>query len=119
MRLAKLYVRTAALVSLIAMACACQSAQKPVSLLAPASAPALKRSAPPAQAASSVPPAVPQEEPAQKAAPAEEAATPPPVPAPDAIADLIARVDNEYQAGLANYHAGKTAKAQQNVDNAV
>jgi membrane-bound lytic murein transglycosylase D len=118
MRLAQLYVRTAALVSLIAVVCACQSAQKPVSLLPPASAPALKPSAPPAQAASSVPSPVPHEEPAQKAAPAEEAATPP-APAPDPIADLIARVEKEYQSGLANYHAGKTEEAKQNFDNAV
>jgi len=118
MRLAKLYVRTAVLVSLIAVACACQSAQKPVSLLPPASAPALKPAVVATQTASTVPPAVPQQETPQKPAPAEDAA-PPSAPAPDAIADLIVRVEKEYQAGLANYHAGKTDEAKQNFDDAV
>jgi len=120
MQLAKLYVRTAALVFLIAVACACQSAQKPVALLPPASAPALKPAAAPTQAANAVPPAAPQQEPPQKPAPAEDAAPPSaPAPAPDPIADLIVRVEKEYQAGLANYHAGKTDEAKQNFDNAV
>jgi len=117
MRLAKLYVRTAALVSLIAASVACGSARKPVSLLPPGSAPALKPAATPTQTASTVP-APPQEEPAQKPAPAEEAA-PQAAPTPDPIADLIARVEKEYQAGLANYHAGKTEDAKQNFDSAV
>ena len=39
MRLANLYVRTAVLASLILAACGCQTAQKPVSLLPPGSAP--------------------------------------------------------------------------------
>src|ERR1039458_7248841 len=41
MRLADLYVRTAVLASLALAACACQTAQKPVSLLPPAKAPGL------------------------------------------------------------------------------
>jgi len=119
MRLAKVYVRTAALVSLIVAGCACQSAQKPVPLLPPGSAPALKPAAAAAPTqASTIPSTVPQEEPAQKPAPAEEVA-PQAAPAPDPIADLIARVEKEYEAGLANYHAGKTEEAKQDFDSAV
>src|SRR4030088_3005536 len=42
MRFATLYVRTVALSSLALAACSCQTAQKPVALLPPHSAPALK-----------------------------------------------------------------------------
>ena len=35
------------------------------------------------------------------------------------MADLIERVEKEYQAGLANYHAGQTEEAKQNFDNAL
>ena len=120
MRLAKLYVRTAALVSLIALACACQSARKSASLLPPAEAPALKPAVAPAptQAATPVPRAVAQEETPQKAAPAE-AAAPQSAPASDPVADLIAQVEKEYKAGLDHYHAGKTEEAKQDFDNAV
>ena len=108
----------AAMVSLIVVACACQSARKPVSLLPPASAPALKPAAAPAPTATPNSPAVPQEESKQTSAPAESPAAQS-TPAPDPVADLIARVEKEYQAGLANYHAGKTEEAKQDFDNAV
>jgi len=118
MRSANLHVRTAALVLAVLAGGACQSAQKPASLLPAASAPALK--SPPA-AASSIPapaPATPQtEEPAQK--PASADAQSPATPAPDAVADLIARVENEYQSGLSSYHAGYTEEAKQDFDNAL
>ncbi len=39
--------------------------------------------------------------------------------APDPVADLIARVEKEYQTGLANYQAGNTEQAKQNFDNAM
>src|SRR5208283_1823295 len=121
MRLAKLYVRTAALFCLIAAACACGTAQKPVSLLPPASAPALTSAAASTPTASTAPPAFPQEEPSQKPAPAEDTApqpTPQSAAVPDGIAELIARVEKEYQAGLANYHAGKAEEAKQDFDKA-
>src|SRR5438552_1506908 len=47
MRFANLYVRTVALASLALAACSCQTAQKPVALLPPGGAPALKTSTPP------------------------------------------------------------------------
>src|SRR5271167_1423770 len=121
MRLANLYVRTAVLGSLILGVCGCQTAQKPVSLLPPATAPALKPTSPPTPGPSAVQQTVvaqEQEAPVQKPAPAEVA---PPAPAPpsDPVADLITRAEKEYQAGLANYQAGKTDEAKQNFDNAL
>ena len=123
MRLAKLYVRTAVLTLLAVAACACHTAQKPVSLLPPAKAPALKPTVPPVQvpttaAASS--PAQVEDNSSQKSdrtesAPASAAAS---TSNSDPVADLIARAEKEYQAGLANHQAGKTEEAKQNFDTA-
>src|SRR5437588_5475664 len=49
--------------------------------------------------------------------------TPPPppqqvAPAPDPVAQLIAAVEKEYQAGQANYSAGHLEAAKQNFDHA-
>ena len=120
MRIAKLYVRTVALASLVAAACACQTAHKPVSLLPPGSAPALQPTAAPApaQAQTQVPSASQKETAPQNPAPAA-AAEPAPQATPDAIADLIARVEKEYQAGLDNHHAGKDEDAKHNFDHAM
>ena len=124
MRLAKLYVRTAVLALLAVAACACHTAQKRVSLLPPAKAPSLKPTAPPVQvpttaAASS--PAQVEDDSSQKSdrtesAPASAAAS---TSNSDPVADLIARAEKEYQAGLANHQAGKTEEAKQNFDNAL
>jgi membrane-bound lytic murein transglycosylase D len=124
MRLAKLYVRTAVLALLAMAACACHTAQKPVSLLPPAKAPSLKPTAPPVQvpttAAASSPARV-EDDSSQKSdrtesAPASGAAS---TSNSDPVADLIARAEKEYQAGLANHQAGKTEEAKQNFDNAL
>lgn len=40
-------------------------------------------------------------------------------PVSDPVADLIARAEKEYQAGLANHQAGKIDEAKQNFDNAL
>jgi membrane-bound lytic murein transglycosylase D len=40
-------------------------------------------------------------------------------PASDPVADLVAKVEKEYQAGLANHQAGNTDQAKQNFDNAL
>jgi len=124
MRLAKLYVRTAVLALLAVAACACHTAQKPVSLLPPAKAPALKPTASPVQvpttAAASSPARV-EDDSSQKSDPTESA----PASAAastansDPVADLIARAEKQYQAGLANHQAGKTEEAKQNFDNAL
>ncbi len=121
MRFANLYVRTAVLASLILAASACQTAQKPVSLLPPGGAPALKPTPPSAPATAPAPQtavAQPQEAPAQKPE-STEAATPTPARVSDPVGDLIARAEKEYQAGLANQQAGKTDEAKQNFDNAL
>ena len=124
MRLAKLYVRTAVLAALAVAGTACQSAQKPVSLLPPANAPALK----PAQPSGPGPAAAPQsqatqgqDEPAEKpAAPvSQDAALQASAPTPDPVADLVARAEKEYQAGLVNHQAGKIEEAKQNFDDAL
>src|SRR5580698_7979985 len=138
MRLAALHFRTAGLAAMLIAASACQTAQRPVSLLPPASAPSIKVApnvAPPSAAASKAqstsPAETPQtpadQAPAQKQAPAPKPAAPTenaeaPAPAPqtdDAVAELVARVEKEYQTGLANYQAGKTEEAKQNFDNAM
>ena len=121
MRFANLYVRTAVLASLILAASACQTAKKPVSLLPPGSAPALKPAPPSSPTPAPVPQAAvpqPQEAPAQKPA-SPETASPVPAPVSDPVADLIARAEMEYQAGLANHQAGKIDEAKQNFDNAL
>jgi len=123
-------LRTAALAAVLLGASACQTAQKPVSLLPPGSAPALKSpsAATPAQASQA--PARAQDAPPQKPAPAQASApqsfepkssesSQPSAPASDPVADLIARAEKEYQAGLANYQAGQHEEAKQNFDNAL
>src|SRR6202050_4781246 len=124
MRLTNLYVRAAILMTLALAACACQTAQKPVSLLPPGKAPALQPAASSAQVPTSVSAtapaqvdeAQPQKPDLTESAPASEATL---NPAAAAVADLIARAEKEYQAGLANHQAGKTDDAKQNFDNAL
>jgi peptidoglycan lytic transglycosylase D len=142
MRLANLYVRTAALAALLLAACSCQTAQRPVSLLPPATAPAISQKTPsptsanqassnpagskaapaPSTAASSPAASGPSDQSIQQKAqtpkPAETTSPAPATPDAEAIADLIARVEKEYQSGLANYQAGNTDAAKQNFDNA-
>jgi membrane-bound lytic murein transglycosylase D len=105
-RLAILF--SAALSALLAATLGCQSAQK-ASFLPPAQAQA------PALLAASNPPDQPQ-----KPAATEPKSKPPVQPAPqaDRVADLIARVEKEYQAGQDNYHAGHLEAAKQNFDSA-
>src|ERR1700684_1156713 len=124
MRLAKLYVRTAVLASLALAACACQTAQKPASLLPPGKAPALQSQTTPAQApstSSTTTSSRAEDGPPKKAGLTESAASPDstPTPASDAVADLIARAEKEYRQGMANQQAGKTEEAKQNFDNAL
>src|SRR5579863_9756446 len=126
MRFANLHLRTALLASLILAASACQTAQRPVSLLPPGAAPAIKPAATPAPspAAKASDAAAPQKESQKQEAPqipaAAEASTPATsAPTSDPVADLVAKVEKEYQAGLANHQAGKTDEAKQNFDNAL
>jgi membrane-bound lytic murein transglycosylase D len=128
MRLSNLHFRAAVLASAILSAAACQTAQKPVALLPPKTAPALEPAAPaqiPAQATAQ--PATPQQDAPQaqekntkaEQTPAQKSGTAQSAGASDPVADLIAEVEKQYQVGLANYHAGKTEDAKQNFDNAL
>ena len=107
MRLRKLYLLIASLIAAW-LATSCQSA-KPSVLLPPkqATAPALTKASaagPPAADLNSRPVTEPQQ--ATRAA------------ADDAITQLIAQVEKEYQAGLGNYQAGHLEAAKQNFDSA-
>jgi len=118
MRVGKLYVRTAAYAFLVLAASACQTAHHPVALMPPAAAPALKPVPAPSPAAESAqaeaaPPQAETEKPSDAGLPNSLAQ------ASDPIADLIAKAEAEYQAGLANYHAGKAEDAKKNFDNAL
>src|SRR6266851_424568 len=107
--------RTLAIVFAAALAAttiSCQSAQKqtfipPPQAQAPAITPASK--APEQPPAKSAKPAL---EPQPKATPAAQPAR------SDPVADLIAKVEKEYQAGEANHQAGHLDAAKQNFDTA-
>jgi membrane-bound lytic murein transglycosylase D len=124
MRVANLYVRTAVLASLALAGISCQTAQKPVALLPPASAPAAAATPTPlAQPAAAQPgpaqkPTQQQQEEPQAQKPSSVELEPEVKASSDSVADLITRVEKEYQAGLSNYQAGNTEAAKQNFDNA-
>src|SRR5246127_509277 len=110
MELKKLYVIVAPLAAVLVTG-ACQSAQRPATLLpGKAGAPTLKA------ANSGSPASAGNQGQAQK--PAEPAAKPVPAVSADPVADLIAKVEKEYQAGQENYTAGHLEAARQNFDHA-
>src|ERR1700728_365965 len=126
MRVAKLQGRIAVLATATMAGSACQTAQKPVSLLPAKTAPALAAAKAPAStsvsaeqaptAAQSVATSQPS---AQAQNPAEaQPATPSQAPAPDPVADLVTKVENSYQAGLQAYQGGQTEIAKEDFDNA-
>src|SRR5258706_3568943 len=122
MRVAKLQMRMAMLALLALSASSCQTAQKPVPLLPPRTAPALTAKAPEPQqqvqpaTPEANPPSQPQSE--SKSAPEAETQSSSATPAPDPVSDLIANVEKQYQAGLDAYHAGQTDAAKQDFDHA-
>jgi membrane-bound lytic murein transglycosylase D len=141
MRFAKLHVRIAMLAVMALAASSCQTAQKPASLV-PATAPAKTASAPTVTEAATQQPAPQQTRPAPKSVAAEkppqaqtQATTPAPdqaqdqgktkleSPSPtttaDAVGNLIAGVEKDYQAGLDAYKAGQTDAAKQDFDKAI
>ncbi len=109
MRIGKLTLWTGPLAAMLLAGTACQTAQRPAALL-PASqahAPALvANAAPQTQTTSAVSP-----KPAQPQAVQPELR-------PDPVADLIAKVEKEYQTGQDNYKAGHLEAAKQNFDRA-
>src|SRR5580658_2596304 len=142
MRVAKLQVQIATLAVLALTASSCQTAQKPASLVpaktapaltatstaAPESTPQTQPAPPPAstpkptQVQSQSAPQTPAQAPVQSPAQAEtkpESLSQTPVPASDLVADLITRVEKDYQAGLNAYQAGQTDTAKQDFDNAL
>src|ERR1700686_1068727 len=126
MRVAKLQVRIAMLTVLALSVSACQTAQRPASLLPAGTAPALT-SVTPAPAPPQTPVAsqsstskqqVPAEAAAETKPQAPPAQVPPPTPASDPVGDLIARGEKDFQAGLDAYKAGQTDTARQDFDSA-
>jgi membrane-bound lytic murein transglycosylase D len=123
MRFVNLYLRTAAIASLILALSACQSAHKPVTLVPPATTPAVKPAPAPAPQAASEPAQAPaekkQEDSSTEKATTAETAQTETQPKSDVVGDLVAKAESDYQTGLANYHAGKTDDAKHNFDNAL
>ncbi len=121
MRSVSLYARTVLLASLSVAVAGCHSSNHVVAAK-PANPPALKPQAQPAPVVASQPVQA-QVSPRQEEAPvpkgvADETAKASPLSS-DAVADLIARVEKEYQAGVDAYHAGKTDEAKESFDNAL
>src|SRR5580700_2613434 len=131
MRVAKLQMRVAMLAALVVSASACQTAQRPASLLPASTAPALtstarapvpapQQTAPVAPQASAFDqPQVPVTVPAATKPQSPSTEAPPAMPASDPVGDLIARVEKDFQAGLDAYQAGQTETASQDFDRIV
>ncbi len=109
-------------------ASSCHTAQKPASLVPAKTAPALTATtaAPPEPAPQQTPPAPspvttpkPPQVQAQAPAPTEAKPESPPPTASDLVADLIARVEKDYQTGLSAYKAGQADAAKQHFDTAL
>ena len=108
MRVKNLYLLIAPLGAAVLAGIGCQSAQRPSALLPPTQAtpPALTTVASTkTQAATAA------------LAPATQSEARPELKV-DPVADLIAKVEKEYQAGQANYQSGHLEAAKQNFDNA-
>jgi membrane-bound lytic murein transglycosylase D len=107
MRIRKLYLLIAPVFALVLGSIACQTAQRPATLLPPGTATAPNLSATPAPA--------PQSQPDAKTVPAPAAQI---EAKPDPVAELIAQVEKEYQIGQENYKAGHLEAAKENFDRA-
>lgn len=101
-----------ALFASLAATLACQSGQKPTSFMPPAAAQA------PALVAASSQPDSAKQKPADAATQPQGKPSVPQALEVDPVADLIARVEKEYQAGQDNYRAGHLEAAKQNFDSA-
>jgi peptidoglycan lytic transglycosylase D len=107
MRISKIYVLIAPVFALILGGLACQTAQRPATLLPHGTATAPSLSAAPA--------------PTPQTNPDTQAVTPVHTQVevkPDPVAQLIAQVENEYQVGQENYKAGHLEAAKENFDRA-
>ena len=118
----------ATLIVLALSASACQTAQRPASLLPAKTAPALTSTTPAPVPAPPRTPVASQSSISKQQVPAEAAAeskpqapstqAPPQAPTSDPVGDLIARVEKDFQAGLDAYKAGQTDAARQDFDRA-
>jgi len=110
MRIGKPYRLMAAMAAVIVGSTACQTAQKPASLLPAnqATAPALVATAPAPRSHANPSPPPTQTEPETSSAQLPT----------DPVLDLIAQVETEYQAGQDNYKAGHMEAAKDNFDRA-
>jgi membrane-bound lytic murein transglycosylase D len=97
----------------------CQSGQKPVAASHPGMAPPLAAPAiaPNAEASQPVAP-LPSAQSASAAQPTPDLSPAASSAAPDPVGDLIARVQKEYESGIAEYRAGHNDAAKQHFDNA-
>jgi membrane-bound lytic murein transglycosylase D len=125
MRVTQLQTQVVALagLALVMFGSSCQTAQKPALLLPPTALPALSAQKPvpiisgphgPAQPSLSLQ----EQEPAQTQSTETEKPSSAAKPAADAVGDLIAKVEQEYQSGMVNYQAGRLDEAKENFDNA-
>src|SRR3984957_10070472 len=123
MRVAKLQMRIVMLAAVALTASSCQSAKKPTVVVPPKTAPALTATAPAptpppkkSQAASSPAPSPkPDHAPAQpKVEPERKVVTAP--PEPDHVAELVARVEKQYQQGLDAFPSGQNDVAKEDFD---
>jgi membrane-bound lytic murein transglycosylase D len=110
-------MRIAVLAALAIVGSSCQTAEKPVAIVPPGSAPALSaKTAGPPQTLPPPPPVEPESQPVQAPEARTESSTR--KASSDPVDDLLASVEKEYQAGLANYQAGHKDAAKQNFDHA-
>src|SRR5579872_54910 len=107
MRFGKLYLLVAPLATLILGSLACQTAQRPASLL-----PAGKSTPPPLSATATPSPDSNADAKAASITKTQTEVKPDPVP------ELIAQVEKEYKIGLGNYQAGHLESARENFDRA-
>jgi membrane-bound lytic murein transglycosylase D len=107
MRIQKLYLLIAAVVASVLGSIACQTAQRPATLLPPG------KSTPPALSATPAPATQSNTEP--KTPPAAQNHN---KPKPDPVPQLIAQVEKEYKIGQDNYAAGHLEAAKENFDRA-
>lgn len=100
----------------------CQTAQKPVVVAPPGPPPVLSAKAPATQAPQTEAAATQPVTQGQLHDPSAVSAASPETslvrPAADPVGDLVASVENEYQAGLAKYQAGQPDAAKEDFDNA-
>jgi len=119
MRVTKLQMRIMVLAALVAAGCACQSAKKPIVTATPAAPPPLA-----AKALVSGSPQAPVQQPQKNSQPQQTEPTgansqpPSSSPTPDPVGDLVARVEQQYQSGLAKFQAGNTDAAKEDFDQA-